>query len=193
MGSFSIWHWLIVLLVFGIPLFFVFRKAPVGLNRYGPKPDPVTFGAAVSIFFKKYGDFGGRASRSEYWYSFLLIAIVNVILSVADQTGALVGLFSLGILLPSLAIASRRLHDINRSGWTQLLGLFWPIGMIVLLVWYCTASQEGDYMEPNGAAARSSGIKMSNVETIEKLAKLKDSGAITEQEYNEQKAILLRS
>lgn len=193
MGSFSIWHWLIVLLFFAIPLFFAFRKAPMGANRYGPKPDPVTFGAAVSIFFKKYADFGGRAGRSEYWYSFLLVAIVNLVLRVADQTGTLVGLFSLGIFLPSLAIASRRLHDINRSGWTQLLWLFGPVGMIVLFVWYCTASQDGDCIEPSGAAGRSPGIQIGSLETIEKLAKLKDSGAITEEEFNEQKAILLRS
>lgn len=193
MGSFSVWHWLIVLLIFGFPLFFLFRKAPVGPNQYGPKPQPVDFGSAIQIFFKKYADFAGRASRSEYWYSFLLIAIVSVILSITDQTGVLVGIFSLGVLLPSLAIASRRLHDINRSGWMQILGIFWPIGIIVLLVWYCTASQEGDYIENEVAAVKPSGIKMSDVEKIEKLAKLKESGAITEEEYNEQKTILLRS
>jgi uncharacterized membrane protein YhaH (DUF805 family) len=191
MGAFSVWHW-INFFIFVAPLFFAFGKAPVGDNVYGPKPDPVNFGAALSIFFKKYIDFRGRASRSEYWYSFLAIAIMNVALSVSFQSGTLVGLFSLGILLPFLAVASRRLHDINRSGWTQLLMLFGPVGMIVLLVWYCKASQDGDHVELPGVTTPA-GIKTSNFEMVEKLAELTESGAVAEKEYSDQRATLLRS
>lgn len=117
------------------------------------------FKEAVHTCFKKYADFKGRASRSEYWYWTLFTLIVSValaILSVAMWDGApdsapsniLGNLFTYGTLLPALAVAARRLHDVNRSGWWILIA-FTGIGILLLLFWYVQKSDEGanDYGE----------------------------------------------
>lgn len=102
----------------------------------------MTFGESISTCFSKYATFDGRASRSEYWWFFLFTFLVSVASSIVSET--LSGLFSLGVLLPSLAVGARRLHDVDRSGWFLLLWLIPIIGWIVLFVW---AAQEGK--EPN--------------------------------------------
>lgn len=107
----------------------------------------MTFGESISVCFKKYADFTGRASRSEYWWWVLFIVLGSTATSIISETvGAL---FSLAILLPSFAAAARRLHDTDRSGWFQLIGLIPLIGWLVVIYW-CV--QEGK--EPNrfGAA-----------------------------------------
>ena len=91
----------------------------------------------------KYFCFCGRAGRKEFW-SFaamsLAIAIVTGIVSsilcciVAWLGGAISGLVSLALLLPSLGVTARRLHDIGRSGWWQLLSLIPVIGGIIVLI-----------------------------------------------------------
>ncbi|MCD6581620.1 MAG: DUF805 domain-containing protein [Desulfuromusa sp.] len=92
----------------------------------------MTFQESIRVCFSKYADFSGRADRSEYWWFILFIVIVSLATSMVSSV--LSGLFSLGTLLPSIAAATRRLHDTNRSGWWQLI-LFIPvIGAIVLIV-----------------------------------------------------------
>ena len=90
------------------------------------------------------GDFSGRASRSEYWYwaLFMLIcgivtAIVDVLVFPSNSVSPLNSLFNLATFLPSLAVALRRLHDIGRSGWWQLLLLVPCVGLIALIVMFC--------------------------------------------------------
>ncbi|MDO8296647.1 MAG: DUF805 domain-containing protein [Caulobacter sp.] len=92
---------------------------------------------------KKYADFQGRARRSEYWLFVLFQIIVYIIAAVlgaiagGGDSGAvnlLVGVVSLGLLLPSLAVSVRRLHDIDRTGWWVLIGLIPLIGGIVLFI-----------------------------------------------------------
>ena len=102
----------------------------------------MTFGESISTCFSKYASFDGRAPRSEYWWFFLFTFLVSAASGIVSET--LSGLFSLGVLLPSLAVGARRLHDVNRSGWFLLLWLIPIIGWIVLIVW---AVQEGK--EPN--------------------------------------------
>ena len=83
------------------------------------------FGEAISVCFSKYVTFSGRASRSEYWYFVLFTILAAFALGLVDGVlgtgtsdgGLLSGLFSLVTLLPSLAVAFRRLHDVGRSGW----------------------------------------------------------------------------
>jgi len=84
----------------------------------------MTFVAAIQSGFRNYAKFKGRASRSEYWWWTLFSLIVQAATSgFGDTIG---GLVSLGILLPSLAVQVRRLHDTNRSGWWIL----WPIASL---------------------------------------------------------------
>ncbi|TPN89680.1 DUF805 domain-containing protein [Mesorhizobium sp. CU2] len=145
MGSFSIWHWLIVLVLLGLPLLFVLRAPPAGANRFGDTSLPMGFGEATSSFFRNYANFSGRASRSAFWYAYLFLFIVGIVMVVID---AVVGneiissIWNLAVLVPSLAITARRLHDINRSGWHQLLAPLFPIGTIALLIWYCKKSDQ---------------------------------------------------
>jgi Predicted membrane protein len=145
MGSFSIWHWLIILVLIGLPLLFVLRAPPAGSNRFGDIPPPMNFTEAISSFFKNYATFSGRASRSEFWFSYLFLVIVGIVASIIDivvNNEIVSSIWNLAVLVPTLAMSSRRLHDINRSGWLQLLVALFPIGTIAVIVWYCKKSDE---------------------------------------------------
>ena len=92
----------------------------------------MTFQESIKTCFSKYADFSGRASRSEYWWFILFYFLASAACSLVSQTVG--GLFSLALLLPSLAAGARRLHDTNRSGLWLLIGFLPVIGMIVLIV-----------------------------------------------------------
>ncbi|MGW1198048.1 DUF805 domain-containing protein [Streptomyces sp. NPDC002536] len=100
---------------------------------------------------KKYAVFSGRARRQEYWMFTLISIVISIVLTVADAvlgTNSVIGtVFSLAILLPSLAVTVRRLHDTDRSGWWVLFGLIPVVGWIVLLVFMCldTVPQHNKY------------------------------------------------
>ena len=82
----------------------------------------MTFTESVKTCLRKYVDFNGRASRSEYWWFFLFTVIVRVITGWIPFVGFVI---ALALLLPSLSVTARRLHDTNRTGWWMLL----PIGL----------------------------------------------------------------
>lgn len=128
------------------------------------------FVTAVKTCFQKYIVFSGRAPRSEYWWFMLFSLIGGFITGFFDgmlfgyqpgqkMSGPINGLFSLALLLPSISLSVRRLHDLNKSGWWLLLPLVClPIFLIVpvlamlvilgigvlFLVWYCTRGTAGD-------------------------------------------------
>jgi uncharacterized membrane protein YhaH (DUF805 family) len=102
----------------------------------------MTFQESIKVCFNKYVDFSGRASRSEYWWFALFILLGSCVLSIFSHWLNL--LFVLGTLLPSLAAASRRLHDTGRSGWWQLIGLIPLIGIIVLIVFLAQEGSDGE-------------------------------------------------
>lgn len=107
---------------------------------------------AVKTCFTKYAEFSGRAARPEFWWFWLFQFVVLTVLGMVST--ALYGIAALGLLLPGLAVGSRRLHDINKSAWLMLLGLIPLIGWILLIYW---AAQPGDpaansYGEPPSAA-----------------------------------------
>ena len=87
---------------------------------------------------KQYADFNGRARRKEYWMFVLFNVIASIILGAIDGAvgsyGALAGLYGLAVLIPSLAVGVRRLHDIGKSGWMLLVAFIPVIGFIWLLV-----------------------------------------------------------
>ena len=102
---------------------------------------------------KNYATFSGRARRKEYWMFFLISALISIVLTLLDillgtysveyEAGLFSGLYSLLILIPSIAVVVRRLHDTNRSGWWILISLIPLIGVIVLFVFICLDSQPG--------------------------------------------------
>ena len=94
---------------------------------------------AVKTCLTKYAEFNGRAARPEFWWFVLAQMVVGLILNmVLPLVG---GLFSLAMLVPSLAVGSRRLHDIGKTGWFQLLGVIPLVGWIILIYW---AAQPGE-------------------------------------------------
>ena len=107
------------------------------------------FGEAVQSVFSKYATFSGRARRSEYWYFVLLqvivAAVLNGLYSATESVAfsAILVLFDLALLVPSLAVCWRRLHDIGRSGAYYFFVLIPLVGWILLLVWMCQDSQPG--------------------------------------------------
>ncbi|MFE4197603.1 DUF805 domain-containing protein [Paenarthrobacter sp. NPDC056912] len=114
-------------------------------------------GAAVKRFFKKYTDFTGRASRSEYWWwtlvSVIVSTVLNTLATVVGSAGATVsdagtvtlgggaiafyvilGIWGLATIIPSIALLVRRLHDGNFSGWLALLVLVPFLGALAVFV-----------------------------------------------------------
>ncbi len=107
----------------------------------------MSFVEAIGSCFRNYANFSGRAVRSEYWYWFLFVFIVLIVVGAIDEAlypGPLaMGSFSyvtiavvLALILPSLAVSVRRLHDIDRTGWWVLIGATF-IGTLVLIYWAC--------------------------------------------------------
>jgi len=93
----------------------------------------MTFIEAVQACFKKYANFNGRAGKAEFWWFFLFqVALSLVVGMVSDILSLLVGL---GLVLPALAVGARRLHDIGKSGWLQLVWLIPLVGWIVVIYW----------------------------------------------------------
>jgi len=105
---------------------------------------------------KKYADFDGRARRKEYWMFILFYLIFYVAFIVADVvlgTMFLSSIFGLAMLVPSLSIGARRLHDTSRSGWWQLISLIPLIGGIILIVFLAQDSHDANDFGMNPKAA----------------------------------------
>jgi uncharacterized membrane protein YhaH (DUF805 family) len=110
----------------------------------------VNFQQSVTTCLKKFVDFDGRASRAEYWWFFLFNLGVTLIAYVLHET--LGSIVSLLLLLPGIAAAVRRMHDIGKSGWFLLLGLI-PLVGLILLYWAVqpSAPESNEYGEPPAA------------------------------------------
>lgn len=129
----------------------------------------MTFTDAVRSCLSKYAVFQGRAPRSEFWWFWVFTVLVEIaalvvggfllagsVTSMAPGAGSmeawylfaapnwLTGITHLALILPSLAVAVRRLHDVGRSGWWFLIA-FVPFGIFVLLFWWVQPSRP----EPN--------------------------------------------
>ena len=97
------------------------------------------------IITKHYFDFKGREGRKVFWLFTLNMVIINLILGlVFSSADILSSLISLAVLLPSLGLSVRRLHDINFSGWWVLLGLIPVVGVIALIVFACIPGTDGE-------------------------------------------------
>ena len=104
---------------------------------------------------KKYADFEGRATRTEYWM-FILHYIkyydVLVVIDSSIESLLLSTIYYLGLLVPSISVAARRLHDTGRSGWWQLLSLVPIIGTIIVIIFLVQDSREENKYGPNHKA-----------------------------------------
>lgn len=112
------------------------------------------FMEAAKAFWTNYADFSGRASRSEYWWAYLSIILIAIVVGLivgllsgpsGEPSGlalGILGIFYLAIIIPSISIGVRRLHDSDKSGWFMLLALV-PIVSLVLLYFYIIKGTEG--------------------------------------------------
>ena len=108
---------------------------------------------------KHYATFKGRAQRKEFWFYMLfymvgvfVCSLIDEVLFDASYSGLQIfaTLFSLGSLVPTIAVTARRLHDLGKSGWWQLLALIPVVGIIILIIWYASKGQdqENAYGQP---------------------------------------------
>ena len=117
----------------------------------------MSFGAAIQSFFKNYANFKGRARRSEFWYSLLFVGVVGVVLGLVMPgtptmlpdgnmiagVGLLASLWQLAVLVPGLAVAWRRLHDVDKGGPYYFMVLIPIVGAILLLVQFAKEGTPG--------------------------------------------------
>ena len=106
------------------------------------------------VVFENYANFTGRARRSEYWYYTLANLIFAIIAMIIDNiTGLKIGalpygyvylMYGLAVIIPGLAVAVRRLHDVGKSGWFFFIVLIPLIGAIWLLILFCTEGESGE-------------------------------------------------
>ncbi|MGG5576390.1 DUF805 domain-containing protein [Myroides sp. C15-4] len=100
----------------------------------------------INILKNHYADFNGRVRRKEYWSFTLVSLIISIILGIVDKILGPLGfigyIYSLAVLVPSLGLLARRLHDTGKSGWLILIGLT-GIGGLVLLYFACLDSTPG--------------------------------------------------
>ncbi len=112
----------------------------------------MNFGDSIKSGFNRYFDFNTRSSRSEYWWWYLFTALVGYALmffggamvNMGIEAGLMLPfIWYLGVIIPTLALSVRRLHDTDRSGWWFLIA-FTGIGALVLLFWFVTRGTEAD-------------------------------------------------
>ena len=111
----------------------------------------MSFSEAVKTCFSKYCCFEGRARRAEYWWWFLFESIVIFVVSFIaglflseDAQQTVTSILSLALLLPSVGVAVRRLHDLGKKGTYYLLVLIPVVGAIILFVWFAKVGQAGE-------------------------------------------------
>mgnify|MGYP000879205894 CR=1 FL=1 len=101
----------------------------------------------LKVVRDNYANFEGRARRSEYWYfvlmNFLISIGFSILIMIANFFTYINALYSLAILIPSIAVGVRRLHDINKSGWYWLIIFIPLIGWIWLIILFATEGQYG--------------------------------------------------
>ena len=123
----------------------------------------MNFTDAVKAYFLKWNDFRSRSSRSEYWWATLFVTlasfpvgfIIGFVIAILSLTAGfsettmeiVVGIVMLPIqifiIIASTCLVIRRLHDVDKSGWWYLI-IFTIIGIIPLLIWYCSKGTDGD-------------------------------------------------
>ncbi len=119
---------------------------------------------SIKSGFIRYFYFSNRSSRSEFWWWVLFLFLVGIISFVVNSIlfrpaimvgndgtmheiydgGILGAIIEAAVFIPSIAVTCRRLHDVNKSGWWQLLVFIPVIGWIILLIWYVKGGDAGE-------------------------------------------------
>ena len=124
-------------------------------QSYQPPFEPVKIGFAdaIRLYFKQYATFSGRARRSEFWWAWLFLVLVNVLctilIGVSDAFSVVSTIWNLAVFIPTLAISVRRLHDVGHSGAFYLWILLPIAGPIILLVQFCKDSMTNNQYGPS--------------------------------------------
>ena len=165
----------------------------------------MNFFEAIRSGFSNYVNFKGRAIRSEYNYWILFSVIIGIITGILDfmigyddwnDPSPINSIAQLILSLPGLAVMVRRFHDINKSGWNYFW-CFTVIGFIPVIYWLCfkEGDKEENFYDSNlidkTLEDKKNDIDFNNISKLEKLAKLKEKGHLTEEEYNDKKKELL--
>jgi uncharacterized membrane protein YhaH (DUF805 family) len=126
-----------------------------------PPPPPTNYGGGMGqpalpnplvsyfkrVVLEKYADFTGRARRSEYWWftlaNIVAVIILLVLAAVSNIFWVLYAIYAIGLIVPSIAVTVRRLHDTDKSGWWIFIALVPFVGGIILLVFMCIDSTRG--------------------------------------------------
>ena len=124
--------------------------------NYGGTPQPAPSNPLVTywkkVVLENYANFDGRARRAQFWWYVLANLIISIVLNIIDAViglgigggvGVLGLIYGLAVLIPGLAVAVRRLHDTDKSGWWILIGLIPIVGIIVLIVFWATDGLPG--------------------------------------------------
>ena len=123
---------------------------------------------SVARGFRKYVNFGGRATRAEYWWWWLFVFVAGLVLAVIGLilgTGLPGLLFGLAVLMPTSALTTRRLHDIGKSGLWKLAWL--AAGLVSgALMFIATGEASGDGIESKILSAILSRVDWVNAETL---------------------------
>ena len=163
-------------------------------NNYGEAVDSVGFGEAISICFKKYFVFQGRAKLSEYWYFILfciILSLIGIYLSSIGSTPlSILGLIlSYGTVIPQISVNVRRLHDTNRSGWY----LWIPIYNLIITMFFDSSSEVSTSKSNiNKSSASKVTIKNDLTDELEELQELYEDGTLSEEQFKKAKNKLLK-
>ena len=171
-------------------------------NNFGPSSRSMDIGESIGTCLRKYAVFEGRASRSEFWPYFLIYMIGSAVLDASTEVtqipiiGIITLIFTLGGMLPMISVGCRRMHDINKSGWFQMI----PIYNLIL---FAQVSNEGNTKSRSRSAL--SNIKSSNLselsnksrnkndltDELEELEEMYEDGTLSEAQFKKAKKKLL--
>ena len=155
-------------------------------NNFGTGSKSMNFGEAIETCLKKYFIFEGRASKSEFWYFFLFHLLGSFITSFIHF--AINAIFLLGTLIPLIAVGCRRMHDINKSGWWQLVPIY------NLILWIQDSSEgfsqsrSSSFNEPSQNRSRNNDL----TDELEELEELYKDGTLSEAQFKKAKNKLLK-
>ena len=166
-------------------------------NNFGTGSEPMNFGESISTCLKKYFVFDGRASKSEFWYFFLVYTVGSFVLgeiATSIMSPALLivsGLITFGTIIPFAAVGCRRLHDINKSGWWQLIPIY------NLILWAQDSSEgstptrstrSSNFSKPTQNRSANNDL----TDELEELEELYKDGTLSESQFKKAKNKLLK-